>query len=439
MNNKIEEIRKYLDETKYGIKEILVVIENLCKLIEHDDNEINDGNIKELGLILKMRDFGEEKDKIVDLLIKYSRNSKKPRVSNIFLNEAEILQRKIILKSKPREIHVTITFKCNLKCIMCCNGYDTEYELDDQLYEYLVDNMKYLERVIWKGGEVFLYKNFFKLFDLAAKYNVKQTIITNGLLLNKDIIEHICKNNVSLSVSIDAVDKELYEKIRVGGRFEKLIENLTILKNIREKNKNCNYSMITVLMTLNYNKILDFVNFAKLYDFSSIHFSKCDPGKENKGIPFLLQEKHLLEIYKQFNEDYMKEILDNKEEIYIEIDNSFIIGSKNIESKQYNNYGEKKIDGKKEELEKKEEKENIKYNSVNKEVNFDKLFCDLPWKKVIFSIDNIGFDCHCKVIDISKYLSKKTDIWNCEELVEYRKNIIDNKEKSCKIFLENSK
>ena len=430
----MEEIRKNLDKNKYKIDEILDIIKNLCEEIERADTDIN-RFICDLGLILRIRNFEqEEKSKIIELLMKYNKNSKKNRAGNIFLNEAEILQRKTILKSKPREVHVTVTLKCNLKCIMCCTGYDTEYELDEQIYEYLVDNMKYLEKIIWKGGEVFLYKNFFKLFELAIKYNVQQIIITNGLLLNKDIIEHIYKNNVLLSISIDAIDKELYEKIRVGGRFEKLIETLTILKSIKENKKNFHYSMNVVLMTLNYNKILEFVNFAKLYNFSSVHFSKCDPGKENKGIPFLLQEKHLSEIYKQFNSDYMKKILEKKEDIDIEIDNSFIIGYKNIDSK---------LNDCKEEI--KDNKGKTKGNKedncdcIGKEIISDKLFCDLPWKRVIFNMDTIGFDCHCKVINISKCLSERTDIWNCEELVEYRKDIIDKKEKSCKIFLENTK
>ena len=48
-------------------------------------------------------------------------------------------------------------------------------------------NIKYLENITWKGGEVFLYKKFLNLLKIASDNHVKQTIITNGLLLNEEI------------------------------------------------------------------------------------------------------------------------------------------------------------------------------------------------------------------------------------------------------------
>ena len=45
---------------------------------------------------------------------------------------------------------------------------------------------------------------------------------------------------------------------------------------------------------------------------------------------------------------------------------------------------------------------------------------------------SISFDCHCNSIDIDY-----NDIWNSKSMIEYRKNIIQNRENICRIFLGN--
>ena len=70
--------------------------------------------------------------------------------------------------------------------------------------------------------------------------------------------------------------------------------------------------------------------------------------------------------------------------------------------------------------------------------NIDKnIFCLLPWKKFILDMGSISFGCQCIDIDVSKYLANIDDIWNCKEMVEYRKNILQKRENACKIFLKN--
>ena len=69
---------------------------------------------------------------------------------------------------------------------------------------------------------------------ILRKYNMQAGISTNGLMLDRHVdtlIEYfdVCSN---IRFSIDGVKKETYEKIRFGGKFENLIENL----DLAEKN-----------------------------------------------------------------------------------------------------------------------------------------------------------------------------------------------------------
>jgi radical SAM protein with 4Fe4S-binding SPASM domain len=65
---------------------------------------------------------------------------------------------------------------------------------------------------------------------LAVKVN------SNASLLNDKLIHTILSNDVqTLALSIDAADKELYEKLRVNGKFEKTLKNVERFNEIREK------------------------------------------------------------------------------------------------------------------------------------------------------------------------------------------------------------
>ena len=109
-------IKNYKESKNY-----LNLIKILCCLIDFDDTSFF--VINELSFLLNEINNMDKTDKksIIELLMYFYNNSKKPRAKNIFLNEAEILQQKTILESKPRVVDVTVTSKCNLKCIMC-NG-----------------------------------------------------------------------------------------------------------------------------------------------------------------------------------------------------------------------------------------------------------------------------------------------------------------------------
>ena len=299
---------------------------------------------------------------------------------------------------------------------MCCNGYDKEYELDDRIYKYIVDNIMYFQTVNWKGGEVFLYKNFKSLLELAIKYNVRQEITTNALLLNEEIIELLASNGVELSVSIDAVSKELYEKIREGANFDKLLTNLNILLKAKQKYPNFDYHMATVLMKENYRTINDIIDFAIKYGFSALYCLACDEVDWNKHL--ILSKEELLNVKKEI----MNRKFDNFMVSFdLELD---MLCEKNIEKKSNKN------DNNKEE----NSKDIIKVAENESNDKFSQIYCNLPWKKMIVDDISVTFDCHCNSIE-----TDFDNIWNSEKMVEYRKNIIQNREKICRIFLENNK
>jgi MoaA/NifB/PqqE/SkfB family radical SAM enzyme len=115
--------------------------------------------------------------------------------------------------------------------------------------------------------------------DHAGRNNVCQEIVTNGLLLNENIITKLVKYNVDLYISVEGITKEIYESVRVGGKFETLINNLNILKRIRsEFSVNfTNLGLNVLVMKKNIDQIEFFPEFAREYGFTKLCVNAFGP------------------------------------------------------------------------------------------------------------------------------------------------------------------
>ncbi|MDD5020837.1 MAG: radical SAM protein [Endomicrobiaceae bacterium] len=374
----------------------------LLKIVKTDN--LDDIFFEILSVTLKESNLkSNEKDKIIYRLNVLRKKSQNLKFKNILLNEIEILQKKTLLKSKPRKIHVLLTTACNLKCIMCyIPKKSSAYEINRQFIDFIVDTIPYLENITWQGGEVFLHNKFQDLFELAGKHNVKQNIITSGLLLNQKIIDSVMKYNTELTISIDSVDKQTYEKIRCGANFKQLLKNLEIIKKYKNK-KYFNYNMTSVIMSLNYNQLDSLVDFAISHGFNLVSFQKVICNHDNKFLSLTKEQEK--EVFKNINK------LKRKYENVIKIQTDISVDEQNSSC----------------------ELPEIQNNEVPKENknNDDTLFCFAPWTQIFFDFDNVvKIDCN----SIPLMLASKGGIWNNENIVTYRKSIIDKKFTYCNQF-----
>ncbi len=196
---------------------------------------------------------------------------------NKILNENEISQKKIILKSKPRGMIVNLTTKCNLKCRMC-RVQKFSWEIPRETVSEITEYFPYLEYLSWLGGEVFLSDYFEELFEKAASYpNIRQDITTNGLFIDERWAERLVKANVNLIFSIDGVTKETYEYIRREAKFEDLLKSIDMVNKYKKRYHNISINNIFtiinfVVMKSNYREMEQVVDFAKKNKFDAIAF-----------------------------------------------------------------------------------------------------------------------------------------------------------------------
>jgi len=192
--------------------------------------------------------------------------------TNKKLNDEEIRQRKTKLDSFMRSLIVTLSSHCNLSCIMC-EVKRVKWDIPQRAIEEIIELFPYLESVSWQGGEPFLLGYFEDIFDQATRFDLKQTIVTNGILINEKWAEKLVKNNVELTFSIDGITKEVYEHIRERAKFEDVIRSLKIIREAKHKcdSRRMTLRLHAVIMKSNYHLLEEFVDFAKEYEFQALH------------------------------------------------------------------------------------------------------------------------------------------------------------------------
>ncbi len=139
---------------------------------------------------------------------------------------------------------------CNIRCTMCFQvdpGFSKEKEfigkMDLDLFKKCIDNARENScRAITLAsrGEPTLHPQFKEFIEYAGADNEHQfyefKINTNATKLTEELCHVICKNNVNLLVfSVDSDNKEQYERIRVGGKFEQVFNNIKRFSQIKNK------------------------------------------------------------------------------------------------------------------------------------------------------------------------------------------------------------
>jgi MoaA/NifB/PqqE/SkfB family radical SAM enzyme len=141
----------------------------------------------------------------------------------------------------PAFLTVEFTNYCNLRCPYCPSplGLRKRGFMDRSTFSNLLLQVKELgvNRVrIVGNGESTLHRAFPSMLRAIAQSTKFVQLVTNGQRLSDDNIDAILTAPVRLlDISVDSNDKEGYERSRIGGNFERLLDNL---KRLKERKRN---------------------------------------------------------------------------------------------------------------------------------------------------------------------------------------------------------
>lgn len=171
-------------------------------------------------------------------------------------------------------ISINVDEGCNLACPSCrihkinyTSG--SQYESRLRIAKHLVDLINKFDKpceVMMSGnGDPFaslVYRPL--LLNMEPKDNIHIRMLTNALMLKKVMPKTKIKDSIRyLDISIDAGDKATYERLRLGGRWEVLLENLDYVK----QEFNCEVTLKFVLQRDNVDSVENFVELVERYGF----------------------------------------------------------------------------------------------------------------------------------------------------------------------------
>jgi radical SAM protein with 4Fe4S-binding SPASM domain len=186
----------------------------------------------------------------------------------------------------PTAIDIEPNNYCNFKCEHCQVTYfnKAKKDLDLESLKIIISNFPNLHYVNLQGmGEPMLNKNFASLLEYICSKNIKTEFTTNGSFYNENVWKRILNlQNLKIKFSIDGGTKEVFEKVRNGSNYDKVVENIKKIMQLRKEKKEPNISFWTLLTNKNITNLTNIVEIAQKMDIDKITFqtSFTDWGKE---------------------------------------------------------------------------------------------------------------------------------------------------------------
>ncbi len=179
----------------------------------------------------------------------------------------------------PSIIEFELSNTCNLGCTMCNGMLSSVIRRDREKLEPLkspygekfLNELKefipHLHEARFNGGEPFLIKNYYKIWDMVFELNpkLKMVIATNGTVLNQKVKDYMAKANFHFNISMDGASKETYESIRINGKFDELMENFKYYLKYCKDNQRTLCIMVNPLRQ-NWQEMPAFINFVNKHN-----------------------------------------------------------------------------------------------------------------------------------------------------------------------------
>lgn len=175
----------------------------------------------------------------------------------------------------PKRIDFELSSTCNLACRMCDGQLSSTYRkhfqglpaLKNPYTNDFLKQLKYflphLKKANFLGGEPFLIDMYFDIWEQILEVNPKcnMHLQTNGHILNEKIKTLLEKGDFSIGMSLESIQKERFENIRVFGNFEKFMNNFQYFKSYCKRKKTYfNFAFTPMRETI--DELPDFIHFA---------------------------------------------------------------------------------------------------------------------------------------------------------------------------------
>ena len=210
----------------------------------------------------------------------------------------------------PVHVYLQIASACNLDCYMCSeHNRPEDQNRGRSLVSLAPELFRSLEREVFPdsthlhlgvGGEATLSGHFSDYVECAGRAGQVIHLTTNGTRLHLDDNAEVIARHVSfVQLSIDAATAETYERIRIGARWERLLQNIELLNERRaaHSDRRLHLTLCFVLMRSNVHELPAFVELAHTVGADAVYAQHVIPvTEESRQEPLSLEP----ELYNRF-------------------------------------------------------------------------------------------------------------------------------------------
>lgn len=179
----------------------------------------------------------------------------------------------------PIIAHLAITNACNMNCKYCSvknihskirNGLSTEQ------YKKIIDKLVDIGtfQIGLTGGEPTTRKDLVELVKYIAGKNVACNLTTNGFIVPEELIIQLKEAGLTqVQISLDSYKKEVHEKYRTEGSFDRAIQTAKLFKK-----HGFIVGVDTVVTNNNMNDLEEFMDFLEENNFDGLTIIKLKQG-----------------------------------------------------------------------------------------------------------------------------------------------------------------
>lgn len=221
--------------------------------------------------------------------------------------------------AKPLWVYISLSHQCTYNCQMCgvvkiLKGYELSMETIRKVFDEMAA-WDWDFTVVITGGEAFLRKDIFDVFQYAQKCRLNLEVVSNGALINRDIADAIMSSGLkNIAISLDGAIEETHDFIREKGAFRKATEAVKSLAAAKKSNgSGPQISAWTTIMKENVKELYDIIPLvsglgAECLVYHPVIVAQEDMQNTSPNARFWLKENDINELKEQIDKisDYRK-------------------------------------------------------------------------------------------------------------------------------------
>jgi len=164
----------------------------------------------------------------------------------LLLSRARLVRRTLVALGRdraprlPEIVQIESTNICNARCVFCPRDemHRKQGVMDDALFRKVVDDCSSLgirHVRLHNFGEPFVDRRLAEKVAYAKQKGIPEVgVISNGSLIDESVARAVVEAGLdAINISVDASGREVFERTRVGLKYDRVIANIERLVRIR--------------------------------------------------------------------------------------------------------------------------------------------------------------------------------------------------------------